>query len=329
MPGPGFGRADLPAADGRHVVGRQRDFDDLGTGVAQSYQATLEGARHRGVQAVEHIAQRQCQAQRAQRPAAQRHAARCRHLVQQDCVAHAAGDGAGGVEREGQWQASFIGRQRLGVLEAHETVQRSRHADRAARVRAQRGPGGPGRHRDRAAGGRAAGDARRGVQRQRAGIGRRAMVRIDADAGEGELGQVGVAEQRRAGARAGVPPPGCRRWPAPRRRSTSRPPCWARRPRRTDPSTETASPASGGTGGTRCALHPPPRRWRAPWHRNGERRHGGMLARWQWRWPARCLRRRRAARRPLRPLRIEGQRQARVLESAVCREAHRDDCRSM
>ena len=52
---------------------------------------------------------------------------------------------------------------------------------------------------DRAAGGRAAGDARRGVQRQRAGVGRRAVVRVDADAGEGELGQVGVADQRRAG----------------------------------------------------------------------------------------------------------------------------------
>ena len=52
---------------------------------------------------------------------------------------------------------------------------------------------------DRAARGRTAGNARRGVQRQCAGIRGRAVVRIDADAGEGELGQVRMADQCGAG----------------------------------------------------------------------------------------------------------------------------------
>ena len=53
--------------------------------------------------------------------------------------------------------------------------------------------------RRRAARGRAAGDARRRVERRRRRVGRRAVVRVDADAGEGELRHVGAADERGAG----------------------------------------------------------------------------------------------------------------------------------
>ena len=129
-----------------------------------------------------------------------RHAARRQHLVQQDRVAHAARDGAGGVERGRQRQAPSVGVSRCGVLEADQPVQRSRDADRAA---ACPSPAPPRRRRlaTVTAPPEVEPPGMRGVASSAgvAGVGRRAMVRIDADAGEGELGQVGVADQRRAG----------------------------------------------------------------------------------------------------------------------------------
>ena len=121
--------------------------------------------------------------------------------MQQHRVAHAAGDRADGVEAGRQRHGARGGCQRLGVLEADQAVQRRRDADRAAGVAAQRRHCRAGGHRDRAARARSAGNAgRRGrIERGHRHVGRRAVVRVDADAGEGELGHLRAADQRGAG----------------------------------------------------------------------------------------------------------------------------------
>ena len=100
------------------------------------------------------------EAQVAQRSSREVDAARCEHLVQQHSVAHRARDRAGRVERRRQRNRALGRRQPRRVLEADQALQRGRDADRAAGVGAERGPGGAGGDRDRAARGRAAGDAR-------------------------------------------------------------------------------------------------------------------------------------------------------------------------
>ena len=169
-------------------------------------------------------------------------------------------------------------------LKPDQPVQGGRHADRAAGVRAQGRPGGACGHASprRRRWTRQECAARRPVPVCRCDVGRRAMVRIDADAGEGELGQVGVADQRRAGGAQALPPPGCRRAAgACVGQSTSMPARGGlRRPRRTGLSCDTASPASAGTGAARGTrrVH---RHGRGPRHGVERGRHEGMSAGWR------------------------------------------------
>ena len=128
---------------------------------------------------------------------------------------------------------SSVGRQRHGavgrrqprrVLEADQALQRGRDADRAAGVGAERGPGGAGGDRDRAARGRAAREcAASASSAARRRVGGRAVVRVDADAGERELATCwcGRSAPRRRG--AGARRRGSRARPAARRAATAEP----------------------------------------------------------------------------------------------------------
>ena len=128
------------------------------------------------------------------------------HLVQDDRVAHRARDRRDGVERRRQRHRAVDRHQPRRALEADQALQRGRDADRAAGVGAERGPGGAGgdRRRRRPTSSRR-GCAASGRAPSVAGLAGVPEVRIDADAGERELGHVGVADRaprRRARRRA-------------------------------------------------------------------------------------------------------------------------------
>ena len=168
VPGPALGRADLAAASaaGASSAGSAH-FDDLGAGAAQPCQARSKAratvASRPSSMPPRGSARRSARSGRPRR--------RTRRAASTSCSSTASrtvrvmAQAVSSVEDSGS--AAFGGCQRLGVLEAHQAVQRGRDADRAARVRAERRPGRAGRHRDRAARGRAARDARRGVERRR------------------------------------------------------------------------------------------------------------------------------------------------------------------
>jgi hypothetical protein len=137
--------------------------------------------------------------------------------------------------------------QALGVLESDQALQRGGNADRAAGVRPQRGPGGAGGHRRRRPmwSRRACAASRRCCQR--AGVDRRAVVRVDADARERELGgwcgRSARPQRHAAGPRPGSP---VRRFG---HRPASATPRWLGCPATSNRSLiDTASPASGGSG---------------------------------------------------------------------------------
>ncbi len=200
VPGPAFGRGKPAIALQRCSPGqhRQGDLFDARTTCPQRRHRALERCGNGRLQRVEHHCAGHGQAPSRKRPGIQCRAARCQHLVQQHGVAHRARDRGSGVQRRRERYASR-GRHSPGrALEADQPLQRGWNADRAAGVGAERRPCGTGGHRHRAARCRAAGDARLSVQHGCRRVGWRAVMRIDADTRERELGHVGVADQRSA-----------------------------------------------------------------------------------------------------------------------------------
>ena len=200
--GPRLDRREAARRGDRGDVAEQRQVDrfDPEASAAQAREAAVEGAGNRGVEAVEHERAGHGQAPLAGFAALERNLALGQDLVQHDGVANRAGDRRGGVERRRQRHRS-IGRDQPGrALEADQALQGGRDADRAAGVGAERRPCRPDGNRDRSARGGAAGDPRCRIEPGGCCVGRRAMVRIDADAGEGELGHVGAADEPGAGA---------------------------------------------------------------------------------------------------------------------------------
>ena len=117
------------------------------------------------------------------------------------------------VERERQRERAVGRHALLARLEADDAAERRRNAGRAAGVGADRDLAHAVGDRDRAARGRAARHAR-AVGR----IAGRAEMRIDADAGEGELAHVGLGDDHGAGR---AQPPHHRRVGRGRRRSSA------------------------------------------------------------------------------------------------------------
>ena len=157
------------------------------------------------VEAVEHQRARHARSAGAERPAgAARRGAR-EDFVQQHRVAHRARDRAGGVER---------GRQRHRAVEsasARAVFLKPTRPCSAAGMRIEPPVSEPSAAQAAPVATETAPPdveppGMRGCRVERGGgrVGRRAVVRVDADAGERELGHVGVADQRRAGARAGA-----------------------------------------------------------------------------------------------------------------------------
>ena len=196
MPGPGFGRREARRHRGQRGQG---DLFDLHAGGAQRRECALKGAGNSRVERIEHHGGGHGQSKGRGGLACERDLAIGEHLVQEHRITHRSGDRAGGVERGRERNRTFGRCQPCGVLEADQPLQCRRNADRATRVGAERRPRGAGRDRDRAAGGRAAGNARLGVELRRDRVHRRTEMRVDADGGEGELGHVGPADESRAG----------------------------------------------------------------------------------------------------------------------------------
>ncbi len=201
VPRPGFGGGD--AALGlqfRHKgQGGQRAFLDARAGRPQRRQGALEGGRDGRLELVLHERRRDRESPGRQRTRVDLERGAAQHGIQQRRIPHRAGDRAGGVQRRGERQATAERHTPCRALEADQTLQRGRDPQRATGVGAERGPGRARGDTDRAAGGRAAGNARPVVDRGGRRVPRRAVMRIDADAGEGEFAQVGVPDQCGAG----------------------------------------------------------------------------------------------------------------------------------
>ena len=201
MPGPALGGRKAACGIQGRLLGDVCHFDlhDLRTGCAQSGDAALESRGDRCIEAVKDERRRHGKAAKRQRTAFEPHAPVGQQLVQQHGVSHRARECAGRVERGRERHGTFGRRQPRGVLETDQTLQRRRGADRAAGIGAERRPGGTARDRRGAAGRRAARDAGRGVERGGGRVRRRAVVWIDAHAGECKFREVGATQQRRAG----------------------------------------------------------------------------------------------------------------------------------
>ena len=166
--------------------------------------------------------------------------------MQHDRVANRQRDRRDRVERRRQRHGAVDRHQPRRALEADQPLQRRRDADRAAGVGAERGPGGAGGDRGRAARGRAAGDARRRVER-RASPGWRACREcgLMPTPEKANSRHVGAADQRGAGARAGARRPGRRRAAGGASRRTVEPAAVISPATSNRSLIETARPASG------------------------------------------------------------------------------------
>ncbi len=233
MPGKGLGGGEAACRVDRDIIARarERQIDEPCAGARQRGAGAREGRGHRGVEPVEHDASagRPAAARQPAAPAAPR-AARPpaphrRSRSRRRCAPAARSNRASSTAAARPRAARGLRR-----LEADEAAQRRRDPHRAAGIGADRHRGEAVRDRDRRARGRAAGNAR-AVE----GIAGRAVMRIDADAGEGEFGHVGAADQHRA---RRLEPRHDRGIARRRRRivaAPSSPPACARPRRRTDP----------------------------------------------------------------------------------------------
>ena len=181
-------------------------FGELGHGDALQARASLlqrgagalEGRGHGVVHIVQH--QRLGDRQPRTRHVAQRgHGGLLagQHGIDDGAAAHAGGQRADGIERGGQRQRAFGGHAPLRRLEAGEPAQRRRDAHRAARVAADADHRHAIGHRHGRAARRAARNAATIDAIPR--VLRRAVVRVQAQAGERELGHVGAPDDHRAG----------------------------------------------------------------------------------------------------------------------------------
>ena len=165
------------------------------------------------------------------------------------------------IERRRQRQHAGDRHPPRGRLVADDAAERRRDAARPAGIGAQPRRRHAVRHRNGGAGGTAAGDApRRAIPR----AGGRAVMRIDAQAGERELGHVDAAHGDEAGGQHALHH---RRVRLRRRRvgqHLATPPVSARRRCRTGPSARSGCRRSGRAPARPRAAHPPRPPSRAP-----------------------------------------------------------------
>ena len=199
MPGIGLGGREAALGVDRRdrIERREACVGDACAGLGQHAQCAIESGTDMRVHAVEAEIFRHREAQPCERRR-RGHGGRC---AGQDRVDDgAAGDA--GCQRSDRIQAW---RQRQHAVDRHaprgrlvadDAAERRRDAARPAGVGAQPGRHHAVRHRDRGAGRTAARDARRRAVPRRQ---RRAVMRIDAEAGEGELGHVGAPHRHEPG----------------------------------------------------------------------------------------------------------------------------------
>ena len=175
----------------------QRDIGDPHARLAQRVECGVEGARDRRLDILEHHRLRQRQAQSGERKRRQIDRGLAgENGIERGTACDSGRQRADGVERRRQRKGSRGRNAMRRRLKADDAAQRRRDAARAAGIGAERAEGHAVGDRHRGTRGRAAGDAPRPAV---VGVERRAVMRVDAQAGEGELGHIGAPDRNEPG----------------------------------------------------------------------------------------------------------------------------------